>query len=76
MIKPDAVENGHIGAILEKINLNADLSEKGLMQSKGLMVNYLYNLELLEKNHELFFKTKNVQQSDGIKSLKKKLQIH
>ena len=74
----DPVAKFHLGngAILEKINLNADLSEKGLMQSKGLMVNYLYNLELLEKNHELFFKTKNVQQSDGIKSLKKKLQIH
>lgn len=74
----DPVAKFHLGngAILEKINLNADLSEKGIMQSKGLMVNYLYNLELLEKNHELFFKTKNVQQSDGIKSLKKKLQIH
>ena len=74
----DPVAKFHLGngAILEKINLNADLSDKGLIQSKGLMVNYLYNLELLEKNHELFFKTKNVQQSDGIKSLKKKLQIH
>jgi len=74
----DPVAKFHLGngSILEKINLNADLSEKGKMQSKGLMVNYLYNLELLEKNHELFFKTKNVQQSDGIKSLKKKLQIH
>ena len=74
----DPVAKFHLGngAILEKINLNADLSDKGIMQSKGLMVNYLYNLELLEKNHELFFKTKNVQQSDGIKSLKKKLQIH
>ena len=74
----DPVAKFHLGngAILEKINLNADLSEKGIMQSKGLMVNYLYNLELLEKNHELFFKTKNVQQSDGIKSLKKKLQMH
>jgi len=74
----DPVAKFHLGngAILEKINLNADLSGKGIMQSKGLMVNYLYNLELLEKNHELFFKTKNVQQSDGIKSLKKKLQIH
>ena len=73
----DPVAKFHLGngAILEKINLNADLSDKGIMQSKGLMVNYLYNLELLEKNHELFFKTKNVQQSDGIKSLKKKLQI-
>ena len=74
----DPVAKFHLGngAILEKINLNADLSDKGIMQSKGLMVNYLYNLELLEKNHELFFKTKNVQQSEGIKSLKKKLQIH
>ena len=74
----DPVAKFHLGngAILEKINLNADLSDKGIMQSKGLMVNYLYNLELLEKNHELFFKTKNVQQSDCIKSLKKKLQIH
>ena len=74
----DPVAKFHLGngAILEKINLNADLSDKGIMQSKGLMVNYLYNLELLEQNHELFFKTKNVQQSDGIKSLKKKLQIH
>ena len=74
----DPVAKFHLGngAILEKINLNADLSDKGIIQSKGLMVNYLYNLELLEKNHELFFKTKNVQQSDEIKSLKKKLQIH
>ena len=74
----DPVARFHLGngAILEKINLNADLSKKGILQSKGMMVNYLYNLELLEKNHELFFKTKNVQQSDEIKSLKKKLQIH
>ena len=74
----DPVARFHLGngAILEKINLNADLSKKGILQSKGMMVNYLYNLELLEKNHELFFKTKIVQQSDEIKSLKKKLQIH
>jgi len=39
------------------------------------MVNYLYNLDSLERNHELFFKTKIVQQSDSIKSLRKKLQI-
>lgn len=74
----DPVAKFHLGngAILEKINLNADPSTKGVAQSKGVMVNYLYNLELLERNHELFFKTKNVQVSDGIKSLKKKLQIH
>ena len=72
----DPVAKFHLGngAILERINLNADLSSKGLMQSKGVMVNYLYNLDTLEENHELFFKTKEVKQSDAIKSLRKKLQ--
>ncbi len=74
----DPVAKFHLGngAILERINLNADLSEKGINQSKGVMVNYLYNLDALEENHELFFKTKKVQQSDAIKSLRKKFQIH
>ena len=73
----DPVAKFHLGngAILERINLNADLSSKGLNQSKGVMVNYLYNLDTLEENHELFFKTKEVKQSDAIKSLRKKLQI-
>ena len=71
----DPVAKFHLGngAILERINLNADLSSKGLMQSKGVMINYLYNLDTLEENHELFFKTKEVKQSDAIKSLRKKL---
>ena len=74
----DPVAKFHLGngAILEKVNLNADLSEKGIKQSKGVMVNYLYNLETLEENHELFFKTKKVQESTTIKTLRKKLQIH
>jgi malonyl-CoA decarboxylase len=73
----DPVAKFHLGngAILERINLNADLSSKGLNQSKGVMVNYLYNLDTLEENHELFFKTKEVKQSDAIKNLRKKLQI-
>jgi len=74
----DPVAKFHLGngAILERLNLNSDLSSKGINQSKGVMINYLYNLDLLEKNHELFFKTKTVQQSDEIKSLRKKFQIH
>ena len=74
----DPVAKFHLGngAILERVNLNSDLSSKGINQSKGVMINYLYNLDLLEKNHELFFKTKTVQQSDEIKSLRKKFQIH
>ena len=73
----DPVARFHLGngAILERINLNSDLSSKGINQSKGMMVNYLYDLDTLEKNHELFFKVKRVKQSDGIKKLSKKLQI-
>ena len=74
----DPVARFHLGngAILERINLNSDLSLKGLNQSKGIMINYLYDLNTLEENHELFFKTKEVKLSDGIKNLKRKLQVH
>ena len=74
----DPVAKFHIGngAILERINLNSDLSLKGLNQSKGIMINYLYELDTLEENHELFFKTKEVKLSDGVKALKRKLQVH
>ena len=74
----DPVAKFHLGngAILERVNLNSDLSTKGIEQSKGVMVNYLYDLDALEENHELFFKTKKVQQSSAITSLRKKLQIH
>ena len=75
-MKPnDPVARFHLGngAILHKINLNADLSQKGKLQSSGVMVNYLYNLDVVEKNHELFFKTKTVQVSNEIKSLRKKI---
>jgi len=73
----DPVAKFHLGngAILERVNLNSDLSAKGIEQSKGVMVNYLYDLDALEQNHELFFTTKKVQQSDTITSLRKKLQI-
>jgi malonyl-CoA decarboxylase len=45
---------------------------KGLTQSNGIMVNYLYDLDVVEKNHELFFKNKEVILSSEMKSLKKK----
>jgi len=32
------------GARLERLNANANLASKGLKQSAGLMVNYLYDL--------------------------------
>ena len=42
------------GANLNRINWAGDLSKKGIRQSAGLMVNYLYDLDKVEKNHEAF----------------------
>lgn len=42
------------GAILERINVNADRSAKGMMQSHGVMVNYRYDPEQVVTNHEVF----------------------
>ena len=40
------------GAEVHRINWLADTSSNGLRQSYGLMVNYLYRLEDIERNHE------------------------
>ncbi|WP_216862200.1 malonyl-CoA decarboxylase [Polynucleobacter sp. AM-26B4] len=42
------------GAKLHRINWSGDLSKKGIKQSAGLMVNYLYDLDKVEDNHERF----------------------
>ena len=42
------------GAKLHRINWAGDLSKKGLRQSAGAMVNYLYDLNDVEENHEKF----------------------
>ena len=70
----DPVAKFHLGngAILHKINLHGDQSKKGMAQSHGVMINYLYDLDIVEKNHELFFKNKEVVLSGEMKSLKKK----
>jgi len=44
------------GAKLHLVNWAGDLSRKGLRQSAGLMVNYLYDLGSVEENHEKFAK--------------------
>jgi malonyl-CoA decarboxylase len=56
----DAVANFHLsnGATLHQINWAADLSKKGIQQSAGLMVNYLYELDKVEQQHEAFSKGK------------------
>jgi malonyl-CoA decarboxylase len=52
----DPVARFHLnnGARLERINLRADTSKKGVKQSLAVMVNYLYDLDEVEANHERF----------------------
>jgi malonyl-CoA decarboxylase len=52
----DAIARFHLdnGARLERLNVNADLSAKGLHESFGVMVNYVYDLGAIEANHERF----------------------
>jgi malonyl-CoA decarboxylase len=52
----DPVARFHLGngARLERLDFLADTSERGLRQSHGLMVNYLYDREDIEKNHEAY----------------------
>ena len=52
----DAVARFHLnnGARMVRLNPAGDLSDKGLRQSLGLMVNYVYDLKTIERNHGKF----------------------
>ena len=52
----DPVARFHLGngARLERINWLGDVSEKGLREAHGLMVNYRYEIKDIEKNHEAY----------------------
>jgi len=67
----DPVAHFHLtnGARMERLNWLADRSQKGLAQSAGLMINYLYNLSDIEANHEAYSGQGRVITSSSIKSL-------
>ncbi|MDB5416001.1 MAG: matA [Rubritepida sp.] len=52
----DPVAHFHLsnGARVERINWRADTSVKGMRESAGLMVNYLYDPAFIEDNHEAY----------------------
>lgn len=52
----DPVARFHLrnGASIERINWRGDISDKGIRQSAGIMVNYKYNLKRVEERHENF----------------------
>jgi malonyl-CoA decarboxylase len=67
----DPVARFHLGngARIERINWLADISPRGLKQSAGLMVNYLYKLSDIEENHEAYAREGRVIVSDSVKKL-------
>jgi malonyl-CoA decarboxylase len=69
----DSVARFHLGngARLERIDWLGDLSPKGLRESAGLMVNYLYRLEDIEKNHEAYANQDEIAASSAVKKLLK-----
>lgn len=67
----DAVARFHLnnGAVLERINVAGDLSPKGLRQSHGIMVNYRYHLDAIERNHEAYANANQVVTSPQLQKI-------
>lgn len=67
----DPVARFHLGngARLERIDWLGDLSPKGVRESAGIMVNYLYRLDDIEKNHEAYANDGEVVASSAVKKL-------
>jgi len=67
----DPVARFHLGngARLERINWLADSSARGLRQSLGMMVNYVYALEDVERNHEGYVNRHVVACSSAVERL-------
>jgi malonyl-CoA decarboxylase len=67
----DPVARFHLGngARLERINWLADTSERAIEQAYGLMVNYQYDLDHIEKNHEAYAEGRAVVASGAVQRL-------
>jgi len=58
----DPVARFHLGngARMERLNWLGDISEMGMRRSAGLMVNYVYRLDEVERNHEVYARDRQV----------------
>jgi malonyl-CoA decarboxylase len=67
----DPVARFHLGngAQLERLNFLGDRSEKGMQQSHGLMVNYLYALDKIEANHEAYAEKGQIAASSAVRKV-------
>ncbi len=67
----DPVARFHLGngARVERINWLADTSEKGMAQSWGLMVNYVYDPDRIEDNVEAFARSGQIDAASALRRL-------
>ena len=67
----DPVARFHLGngARLERLNWLGDTSEVGMQRAAGLMVNYVYRLADVERNHEAYAREHQVIASSRIERL-------
>ncbi|HEU5047888.1 MAG TPA: malonyl-CoA decarboxylase [Rickettsiales bacterium] len=67
----DPVAHFHLtnGARVKRLNWLGDTSPKGMKQSAGMMVNYYYNLEKIDDNHEDYVTDGNIDASRTVKAL-------
>jgi len=67
----DPVAKFHLGngARLERLNWLGNPAERGMAESYGIMVNYLYDLATIEANHEAFVRDNIIARSDAVASL-------
>jgi malonyl-CoA decarboxylase len=70
----DPVSRFHLGngAALERLNWLGDTSESGMARSAGMMVNYVYRLADVERNHERYFAEHEVVASRALAKLARK----
>lgn len=69
----DRVAHFHLsnGAQIERINWGGNLTDPGIEQSAGIMVNYLYKLSQIEKNHELYTGSGEISVASSVRKLLK-----
>ena len=69
----DPVANFHLrnGASIKQLNWAADHSIKGWKQSFGMMVNYHYELNKIDRNHENYVSKGTIPCSRALQSLSK-----
>lgn len=67
----DPVARFHLGngARLERLNFLGDASPKGLQQAHGFMVNYCYDFDDIERNHEAYAEKGEVVASPAVRKL-------